>query len=401
METTNSKSNFKQTIHNVSEIGKVTLKHTKTITTKLFDTADTVDRKFYGKKLNIFIWGALIVLIVAPIIDELFAIPNDRLTFLFTFIYFMFLFIIFLAWISAWRDDSGNWSLARTFSRLKTYYESLKDSFELIRVSSGKENIYKLSITLIVGGICWKALQNISVFIRKPIEDLFSIRIQSLRDFERFTNHYYYFIIVAGIIGLIYLYKKNPVVFNKLKIEFQKFFFNKKSYSKKSIIIKTEGSEFVLNAKDDQHIKILVSNSESKLFNDFVVALQNWTPKNCYYEYEYQDRLYRHLKKALPDAKIDMEYPIGEKQCNNIGRADIVVNDTILIEMKRDSSAGAIQRAKGQIMQYSEIWKEKGLSILLLCNYDYEHARLSFTPTMNDLTKLQRPVMTIVATNPN
>jgi len=67
--------------------------------------------------------------------------------------------------------------------------------------------------------------------------------------------------------------------------------------------------------------------------------------------------------------------------------------------MKRDSSAGAIQRAKGQILQYSDIWRNRGPVILLLCNYDYSHAKLSYTSTMVDLNKLERPVLTIVAEN--
>jgi hypothetical protein len=99
----------------------------------------------------------------------------------------------------------------------------------------------------------------------------------------------------------------------------------------------------------------------------------------------------------LPDATVELEYPIGDSSIGNKGRADIVINHTILIEMKNDSSASAIQRAKGQIYQYSEIWNHKGPVVLILCDYDYEHARLSFTPTMNDLVKLNRPVMTIVA----
>jgi hypothetical protein len=92
-----------------------------------------------------------------------------------------------------------------------------------------------------------------------------------------------------------------------------------------------------------------------------------------------------------------MEYPIGSSSLANRGRADMVINNTILIEMKRDGSAGAIQRAKGQVQTYSDIWKGKGPVILLLCDYDFEHARLAYSPTMNDLAILQRPVMTIVA----
>lgn len=98
----------------------------------------------------------------------------------------------------------------------------------------------------------------------------------------------------------------------------------------------------------------------------------------------------------MEEADIELEKPIGSKEEFNRGRADIVIDDTILIELKCDSSAGAIQRAKGQIGQYAEIWKNKGPVILLLCNYNYEHAKASFTPVMTDLNKLDKNVLTIV-----
>jgi hypothetical protein len=111
----------------------------------------------------------------------------------------------------------------------------------------------------------------------------------------------------------------------------------------------------------------------------------------------YRDKLFQHLCKYLPEANVISESPIGFNYVGSRGRADIVINDTILIEMKSDSRAGAIQRAKGQILQYSEFWEDKGPVILVLCDYDYEKAKLAFASTMDDLAKLQRPALVFVA----
>ena len=98
----------------------------------------------------------------------------------------------------------------------------------------------------------------------------------------------------------------------------------------------------------------------------------------------------------MPDATIDSEYPL-KKFSGRKGRADIVINDTILIEMKRDSSAGAVQRAQGQMAEYSVLWQNKGPVILLLCDYNFDHARAVYSSLMEDQAKLGRPVLTIVA----
>lgn len=380
-----------------------TLSQTKTAITKLFDYADNIDRKLYGRRMKFFLWGSILVLIVAPILDELFKVHGDRITYFSTLLFFVFLVALALAFIGSWRDDDGNWSLARAKSRILTYYETLSDTVSRTRTNSSDENIFRLGQFFFFGGIAWKALQNVSVFVRKPVEGLLNSKISSLRHFERFTNHYYWIPLMLGIGIIIYLYNKNPKILERVKIELRQLFGwsigEQTKYSKEVVIIKgSSKTELVLNAKTEQHINFLIANSKSNLLSDFATALQKWNPRGAHHEYEYQDRLYRHLRKYLPEATLELEYPIGDGITTKKGRADIVVNDTILIEMKRDSSAGAVQRARGQISQYSEIWKGKGPVILLLCDFDYELAKLSFASTMTDLNKLERPVMTIVAT---
>lgn len=378
-----------------------TLTQTNTAITKLFDTLDIIDRSLYGRRMKFFIWGCILVLIIAPLLDELLGVKQDRITYFLTFVFLVFVLIIVFAFVGAWRDDTGNWTWHRAKSRLKTYYETSKDQIQTTKTNSQDENLYKLGEFLFFGGVAWKAFQNLSVFVRKPIESLFDTRLTSFRNFERFTNHYYWIVILLGIAVIAYLYKKNPQIVERIKNELRQFFGSNSNDTKyKAEVVKISqntSTELVISSKKEEHVIATISASKSVLFSDFVTALQNWNPRKADYEYEYQDRLYRHLRKHLPEANIEMEYPIGENHLGSRGRADIVVNDTILIEMKRDSSAGAIQRAKGQISQYSEIWKDKGPVILLLCDYEFEQARLAFTPTMNDLAKLQRPALTIVA----
>ena len=379
-----------------------TLTQTKTAITKLFDTVDNIDRKLYGRRMKLFIWGCLLVLVLAPLLDELLGVRSYRLTFYSTLLFFIFLVLLLLAFVGSWRDDTGNWSLPRAKSRLQTYYETLKDTVDTIKTTSQDENLFTVGQVLFFGGIAWKALQNISVFIRKPIEGLFSTRFSSLRKFEVFTNHYYWVPIIIGLGVIFYLYKKNPQILERIKNELRQLFgwgsSEPTKYSNEIVKVDIrQNNDLVINAKNEHQINSIKSASNSTLFSDFATALQNWNPRGAYYEYEYQDRLYRHLRKNMPDATIQLEYPIGDSSLGNKGRADIVVNDTILIEMKRDSSTGAVQRAKGQIHQYSEIWNNRGPVVLLLCDYNYEYARLSFSPTMTELAKLNRPVITIVA----
>jgi len=379
-----------------------TLNQTKTAITKIFDKIDNLDRALYGRRMKLFLWGCLLVLIASPIFDSLLGVDNDRLTYYSTLLFTIFILLMLLAFIGSWRDDSGNWSIARAKSRLNTYYESIKDTIQTTRTTSQSENIFTIGQILFIGSIIWKALQNISVFIRKPIEAFAHSRLTSLRHFEQFTNQYYWLPMIIGFGILLYLGYKDPEILKRLQIAIRQFFGWKNNSQTKysSVIAKTENirtKDFVLNAGSDQQINTLIAGSQSVLFCDFLRALQSWSPKAHRSEYMFTDKLYRHLRKMLPEATVELEFPIGDIENGNKGRADIVVNETILIEMKRGSNAGQIQRAKGQISQYSEIWSNRGPVILLLCDFDYEHAKTAFSSTMADLSKLQRPVFTIVA----
>jgi hypothetical protein len=368
---------------------------------KIFDSIDEIDRYFYGRKMKNFIQGSILVLVVAPLLDELLEVPYDRLTFLATLTFFLYTVVIVLAWLSAWRDDNGNWTWSCAKDRLLTYYETFRDTATTTKTNSRDENLYKLGWWLFFGAICWKGLQNISVFVRKPLEKLTHGYFTRARHFEKTTNHWYWVAMLAGVGIMYYLYRSNPQILQRIKNDLRQLFGRSQSnFSGDMMKIRVvDEDKLVVNSRREEHMQVLASNNTSNLFSDFVSAIKNWSPGKCNYEYEFQNKLYRHLKKSLPGADIELEYPIGDAAHGNKGRADIVINDTILVEMKRDSSAGAVQRAKGQILQYSDIWRNRGPVILLLCDHDYSHAKLSYTSTMVDLNKLERPVMTIVAEN--
>lgn len=139
---------------------------------KFFDFIDNIDRYLYGRKMKNFILGSLCVLVIAPLLDEFLEIPDDRLTHLSTFFFFIYVLIIFLAWISAWRDDNGAWTLKRAKSRIMTYIEAIKDTATETKTNSKDETLYKLGWGLFFFSIGWKACQNLSIFIRKPYESI-------------------------------------------------------------------------------------------------------------------------------------------------------------------------------------------------------------------------------------
>lgn len=200
------------------------VKYTATGITNFFNNIDKIDRQLYGSKMQYFSWGVVSVLIIAPILDWILEIPHDRLTFLSTLLFLLFVITISLAWVSAWRDDDGNWTMKRALSRLQTYYETIKDVTIETKTNSTDESLYKVGRNLVLLSLAWKSFQNLSVFVRKLLEPLIGHRFVNFRDFERTTNKYYWIVLVIGVGILIYLYRKNPQILSRLKNEIRQLF---------------------------------------------------------------------------------------------------------------------------------------------------------------------------------
>lgn len=365
---------------------------------KFWDTIDNIDRYLYGRKMKNFLIGSIAVLVIAPILDWILEVPYDRLTWLATFSFMLYVLLIVLTWINAWRDDNGKWTFQRAKSRLITYYKTFRDTTVTAQKNSKAENLYRLGFGAFFFGLGWKSLQNLSVFVRKPIQKITGHTMIKFIHFEKFTSHWYWIPILLSFIIMYYLWRTDRKIMKRIKDDLL-LLFGSSRYRRSAQAVKITNDELVLDASREDQMGLIVSNSKSTLFNDFVNALKMWQPGACANEYEYQDKLYRHLKHYLPVSQIATEYPIGSKADGNKGRADIVIDDTILIEMKKDTSSGAVQRAQGQIGQYSGIWSGRGPVILLLCSYQYDYAKLKFNSTMMDMQKLERSVLTFVAAN--
>jgi len=370
----------------------------QTQSSKFFDFIDDIDRYLYGRKMKNFLIGSILVLIVAPVLDWLLEVPFDRLTWLATFVFFLYVLVIVLAWISAWRDEDGKWTLKRAQSRLITYYQTFRDAALTTKTTTPDELLYKAGGILFFGAIGWKSLQNLSVFVRKPIQALTGHKMIRFIHFEILTKHWFWLPLILGIGIMGYLYYTNPNILKRIKKDLLQLFGRRPTYgAAQGMAIKTIRTDLVVNTKHEQQMQSITVGNNSTLFTDFVNAMKCWDPGSCTYEYEYQDKLYLHLKNSLANAVIETEYPIGDKAHGNKRRADIVIDHTILIEMKRkQKSTGEADRAKGQIRIYSEIWNNRGPVILLLCGHEYEHAKTTFTPALQDFVKLEKPVLAIV-----
>jgi hypothetical protein len=103
------------------------------------------------------------------------------------------------------------------------------------------------------------------------------------------------------------------------------------------------------------------------LFQSVMPRLATWRPSRWFpYEDQYQNSLFRHLRKVVPELDVKREVRLRSSDFAERGRVDFVLADCIAMEMKHKLSTSASNTALGQIQIYRQLWRH-GPVILLLC----------------------------------
>ncbi len=80
--------------------------------------------------------------------------------------------------------------------------------------------------------------------------------------------------------------------------------------------------------------------------------IKQWQPNGCSTEKDFEKSLVNELQQKLQNKKIITQYGSGKQ------KVDIVVQDEVPIEIKKDIKSNAVlQRLIGQIEQYLVNWK--------------------------------------------
>lgn len=142
--TTTTKTNFQT----ATEAGRKGLEATGRFMTKLLDLADKVDRKLYGNRMRWFVIFSLLVVLCSPLIDHFRGKYNDTVTVWTTFLFLLFLIILFLSWIGAWREDDGSWNWKMVRFRLQIHFELFMDFFNDFKLKTRDEKYTELQSCL-------------------------------------------------------------------------------------------------------------------------------------------------------------------------------------------------------------------------------------------------------------
>lgn len=310
------------------------------------------------------------------------------LTVLTTFLLLFGLEFLALARLGSLRDEAGAWSLGLALRRLGGASGDALASFgDFLRLAGGLrlQLAGKASIGL---GLVSLVVRNVLVALARAAT---LVGFGAASELERMSG----WLLVAGLTGLVGGGMLWLTGWRQLREDARRRDFEVEPASRERISQVSRALPAVIDCADASAIAALANGVGHPLLRETLLALGDWRPRAHRYEDDYQRLLFRHIRRRLPAARPEREKPVLDPVTGKPGRADLVVGDTVLIEMKTDLSAGSVHRAVTQVAQYARSWSH-GPILLLICGADVDTVRRKLGYELEELHR-RGPVSLVVA----
>ena len=128
---------------------------------------------------------------------------------------------------------------------------------------------------------------------------------------------------------------------------------------------------------------------EMKLYE----TLSTWNAKEYHYEAQYEHDLVRHINKTAPELlpRTQMRHQSEGGLC----RFDIVVGDSLVIELKKRLNQTQSYTAAGQLGQYARAWQGRGAVVMVVAHTEGRHVQLQLRPAADQLRREGFPVVVV------
>lgn len=331
----------------------------------VLDVADRIDAALYGKRRVILV--VLSFLVAALSWWEADRTPHDlRWTAFGTLVLAVYLEVLFLARIGSFRDDSKRWSAQLVRDRFGAWWEDVVESAKDARALPASGMVRGVGTFLAGLAIVVLALRNVVLLTQVVLAEFFSARSPTLASIDSVTR-------IAGLVGLVLglaLWLVGVWLARQGK-NAERFTVHE---NERAALARTADAlpPGVLDCADQGAIERVVKATPHPLFAELLLSLSAWKPRSQSTEAGYTSSLVRKLRERMPGAAAERERPLRDDKQRF--RADLIVGDAVLVEMKRGLSTSTAQKALGQVQMYARAWAQRGPVLLLICGVRREVA---------------------------
>ena len=355
---------------------------------KFLAMADDIDVALYGKRAIAITVGAFLT-VAATVFD---AYNNPRAPFMTTIMTALFSFLLFflvVARIGSFRDDEGKWSFDVVADRLRSAGKSFGESFSAFWEMAGGQRAAAVGKMLVGISLVGLALRNIVVLLVIIAEEIFEVSIGTAKSLDESMMTAGMYAILAGLALWLWGWQSTRSSGKELQLV-------PTEAGRERLVAAAKEMPLIIDCADKAKALELADRTKDPVLKAIIKVLVSWQPRGAESEADYQASLHRKLRRELPATNPERERPIGARATGNRGRADLVVSDSVLIEMKKGLTTSSAQRALGQIQMYLSAWN-RGPVMLVVCEVDPAMAQQFLVKEIENLRKRQEPVMMVFA----
>jgi hypothetical protein len=367
----------------------------------LLSAADALDRILYGNRVMVVAIATVITVLATALetwlpprlIANQWPQPDAPiLTALLTFIFTSLLMTLLIARLGSLRDDEGNWSVELVRRRAHELRVDASEVFSAFGTMASALRWKAFGRVTVLAGFGVLALRNIWVLLTITLDELFGVRLSSL---EAAGHGALILGISAAAIGTF----SWLIGWSKLRQQPITQSLRPTALGQTEILSAIGALPSTIDCNDTESVQRLARHAGHPVLTELLQLLATWKPRQRDYEDEYQASLHRFIRQRMPGSNPQRERPIGNRQDGSAGRADIIVAESVLIEMKRGVTTSTAQKALGQVKMYMRAWNH-GPIILLLCDAASDNAGHYLRREVEDLRAKGASVVLVLAARP-
>lgn len=247
------------------------------------------------------------------------------------------LFLVLIGWLSGFRDNDGNWDLGPLRESITAWREGL---------SERRSDAWLWASVL--GGLGITGLSMTQV-LRLVNVVSFGVWERTLSDYAQSSQQ----------LGLIVFIPALALAFAGTLGRLERWLSPRTAVQKGPVLA---GAPLWISRAE---LRTSAAQVAHPVLRDLLTHIDGWPKRKRQYETVYCSELQRHLLRRVKRWRVDREKPIAVKLAGMRGRADLIIEDTLLLELKRSLITGTSDRAVGQIKRYCDVWT-RGPVILVL-----------------------------------
>lgn len=350
-------------------------------------TADRFDAWLYGKRAQVVSVFAFLTVVVTTVEQH----DNPRaplFTAVTTGLFSLLLFLLGVARIGALRGDDGSWSFGLAADRVATAWQGVAEQFSAFGDMKGPEQAKALGRGLMVIALVGLALRNIALLLSIMADEFFALTVDVARSIDETMMTAGHWALGAGLILWIlgWLRLRTSPESKRLLLD---------AREREQLRAVASALPAVIDCSDRARTLELAGRIGHPVMKALLEVLVTWQPRGAENEADYQASLFRKLRREMPGANPERERPIGDRAQGTNGRADLVVSDSVLIEMKKGLTTTTAQRALGQIQMYLRAW-DRGPVMLLVCEADAATVQTFLAREIEEIRR-RAPVLMVLA----